>query len=66
VGTASFAALPVSTTHVASGAVVGIGLHRGTGAIRWRTVRAMGFAWLVTLPVSGLASAALYRLLASR
>ena len=54
VGLASLAALPVSTTHVSSGAIIGIGLHRGASSIRWPTVRDMLLAWLVTLPVAAL------------
>jgi PiT family inorganic phosphate transporter len=49
---ASFVALPVSTTHVASGAIVGVGLRSGSRAVQWRTVGSMVVAWLVTLPVS--------------
>ncbi|HWC64998.1 MAG TPA: inorganic phosphate transporter [Thermoanaerobaculia bacterium] len=66
VGAASFAALPVSTTHVSSGAVIGIGLRRGRGAVRWKTVRDIVLAWIVTLPVAALAGAAAWKLLASR
>ena len=51
---ASFVALPVSTTHVATGAIVGAGLGGGSGAIRWSTVFELVLAWLVTLPVAGL------------
>jgi PiT family inorganic phosphate transporter len=65
VGTASFAALPVSTTHVSSGAIIGIGLHHGS-AIRWRTVREMALAWLVTLPVAALAGGLAFALLSRR
>jgi PiT family inorganic phosphate transporter len=54
VGLASIAALPVSTTHVSSGAIIGIGLHRGAASLRWPTVRDMLLAWLITLPVAGL------------
>jgi PiT family inorganic phosphate transporter len=53
VGAASVVALPVSTTHVSSGAIIGIGLHHGS-AIQWRTVREMALAWLVTLPIAAL------------
>ena len=65
VGAASLAALPVSTTHVSSGAIVGIGLHRGTRSVCWRTVRDMLVAWLVTLPVAALAGGGAYALLRS-
>jgi len=64
VGAASLAALPVSTTHVSSSAIIGIGLHRGARTVDWRTVREMLFAWIVTLPVAGLVGAGAYALLA--
>ncbi len=46
--------LPVSTTHVSSSAIIGIGLLKGIQAVRWTTVRDMVLAWIVTLPVAGL------------
>ncbi|MCS6897422.1 MAG: inorganic phosphate transporter [Nitrospira sp.] len=46
--------LPVSTTHVSSSAIVGIGLRKGLRSIRWRTVCDMALAWFVTLPLSTL------------
>lgn len=63
VGLASWAALPVSTTHVSSGAIIGIGLRRGARNVRWRTVRDMLLAWLVTVPVAALLGAAAFALL---
>lgn len=50
VASASFLALPVSTTHISSSAIVGIGFY--SGYTRWRTVHEMLLAWLVTLPVA--------------
>jgi len=64
VGLASWAALPVSTTQVSAGSVFGIGLRRGAGAVRWRTVRDVLLAWLVTLPVAALVGFAAFRVLA--
>ncbi|MBI5202545.1 MAG: inorganic phosphate transporter [Elusimicrobia bacterium] len=61
---ASRLALPVSTTHVSSGAIIGIGL-KGGQEIQWKTVRDMGLAWIVTLPVSA-AFAAVSCLVVSR
>jgi len=56
VGAASRFAMPVSTTHVSSGAIVGVGLcHR---AVQWKVVGEMLLAWLVTLPASALLAAA--------
>ena len=63
VGLASLAALPVSTTHVSTGAIIGIGLHRGADSVRWRTVREMLLAWLVTLPAAALLAGMAYALL---
>jgi PiT family inorganic phosphate transporter len=54
---ASAVALPVSTTHVASGAIVGVGLRSGSRAVQWTTVRAMVVAWLITVPVSAAGAA---------
>ncbi|HYL22676.1 MAG TPA: anion permease [Gemmatimonadales bacterium] len=58
VGLASFLTLPVSTTHVSSGAILGIGLHRKD--VRWRVVRDIGLAWVVTLPVAGIIAGLTY------
>lgn len=43
--------LPVSTTHVSAGAIMGSGVT-GEGGIFWPTVRSMTTAWCVTVPVS--------------
>src|SRR5258706_6218995 len=53
---ASRFALPVSTTHVSSGAIIGIGLSKGDG-VRWKMVTEMILAWIVTLPCSALIAA---------
>jgi PiT family inorganic phosphate transporter len=58
VGLASFLTLPVSTTHVSSGAILGIGLHRKD--VRWRVVRDIVLAWIVTLPVAGVIASVAY------
>jgi PiT family inorganic phosphate transporter len=63
VGAASLVALPVSTTHVSSSAIIGVGLHRGAETIHWRTVRDMLLAWVVTLPVSALIGAGAFALI---
>jgi PiT family inorganic phosphate transporter len=54
---ASRTGLPVSTTHIAVGAVIGVGLARGIGAIDLRVIGGIVVSWLVTLPVgAGLAA----------
>ncbi len=57
--------VPVSTTHVSSSAIIGIGLLRGLTTIRWATVRDMVLAWIVTLPASALLAGAAYVILSS-
>jgi PiT family inorganic phosphate transporter len=56
--------LPVSTTHVSSSAIIGIGLLKGLKAIRWATVRDMVLAWIVTLPAAALLASLAYLILA--
>ncbi len=54
---ASRTGLPVSTTHIAVGAVIGVGLARGIGAIDLRVIGGIVVSWFVTLPVgAGLAA----------
>lgn len=57
---ASNLGLPVSTTHVSSGAIIGVGLRRGWRAVQWRTIRDMALAWLVTIPVAAAVAIAAY------
>lgn len=58
VGAASRFALPVSTTHVSSGAIIGVGLSGDRQQVCWTTIREMLLAWVITLPVSAILSAA--------
>jgi PiT family inorganic phosphate transporter len=53
VATATFLGLPLSTTHVTTSAIVGIGV-RSRGRANWRIVRDIATAWLVTLPTAAL------------
>ena len=50
-------ALPVSTTHVVSGAVMGAGATRRFGAVRWGVARNILVAWLLTIPATALMAA---------
>jgi len=60
---ASRTGLPVSTTHIAVGAVIGVGLARGIGAIDMRVIGGIVVSWLITLPVGGVLAALFYFLL---
>ncbi|MGN7611721.1 inorganic phosphate transporter [Magnetococcales bacterium HHB-1] len=57
---ASKTGLPVSTTHVAVGAVMGVGLARGIGAIDLRVIGSIIVSWMVTLPAGALLAALLF------
>ena len=54
---ASKTGLPVSTTHIAVGAVMGVGLARGIGALDLRVLGNIVISWVVTLPVGGVLAA---------
>ncbi len=53
---ASRTGIPVSTTHIAVGAVVGVGLARGIGALDLRVIGGIFMSWVITLPVGALLS----------
>jgi PiT family inorganic phosphate transporter len=44
--------VPVSSTHVISGAIVGVGATRGKNAVQWEVVREMMMAWVITIPLA--------------
>jgi len=60
---ASRTGLPVSTTHILVGAVIGVGLARGVGAIDLRVVGGIIVSWVVTLPASGILAALIFYIL---
>ena len=60
---ASRTGMPVSTTHIAVGAVMGVGLARGIGAIDLRVIGGIVVSWIVTLPIGGVLSALIFFLL---
>ena len=57
---ASRTGLPVSTTHILVGAVMGVGLARGIGAIDLRVVAGIVTSWLITLPIAAALSAVFF------
>ncbi len=54
---ASRTGMPVSTTHIAVGAVMGVGLARGIGALDLRVIGNIVVSWIVTLPAGGILAA---------
>jgi PiT family inorganic phosphate transporter len=57
---ASHFGMPVSTTHVISSAIMGVGSSDRLKTVRWGVARSIVVAWILTLPASGLAAALAY------
>lgn len=52
--------IPVSTTHTITGAIVGVGAIQRFSAVRWGIARRVVWAWVLTIPMSGLVGAFCY------
>ncbi|NLV78257.1 MAG: inorganic phosphate transporter [Rhodococcus sp.] len=55
--TSSHFGLPLSTTHVATGSILGTGLGTKGAEVRWGIAGRMAVAWLITLPCAGVVGA---------
>jgi inorganic phosphate transporter, PiT family len=56
IGFATHWGIPLSTTHVISSSIMGVGSTKGLNAVKWTVVERMVWAWLMTLPITaGLA-----------
>mgnify|MGYP000846721137 CR=1 FL=1 len=55
--------IPVSTTHVIAGSIMGVGTVEGARGVRWGTARRIVFAWFMTIPLTAMCSALAYFLL---
>lgn len=53
----------LSTTQVVTGSVLGAGVGKPDGAVRWGVVRRLAVAWLITLPLAGTVGAVGYQLI---
>jgi PiT family inorganic phosphate transporter len=62
-GTAALWGMPVSSTHAASGTLIGAGLVRGTKAVKWGTMRSIIWAWVLSAPLAAVFSYTLYQLM---
>ena len=49
--------MPVSTTHVISSAIMGVGSARGPKGVRWGVARRILVAWIITIPSAGVIAA---------
>ena len=52
--------IPVSTTHTITGSIIGVGLTKRVSAVRWGVTVSLLWAWVLTIPVSGLLAAIVY------
>lgn len=57
---ASLGGVPVSTTHVVSGSIMGVGSTKRFSAVRWGVARKIVGAWVITIPMSALVSFAVF------
>jgi PiT family inorganic phosphate transporter len=55
--------IPVSTTHVITGAIIGAGARKGVSAVKWGVTTKIFWAWLLTIPVSAVVGSSMYYLL---
>ncbi|HEU0208688.1 MAG TPA: inorganic phosphate transporter [Candidatus Udaeobacter sp.] len=62
---ASYYGIPLSTTHVITSSIMGVGAVKRLGGMRWTVVERIVWAWILTLPASGLIGYALERVAAA-
>jgi inorganic phosphate transporter, PiT family len=60
---ASFFGAPISTTHVISSAILGVGASKRLSAVRWGIAGRMATAWILTIPAAGAVAAVCFALL---
>ena len=60
--TATLLHLPVSTTHVVSGSIMGVGAAKRIRAVRWGVAQQMLVAWVLTIPCTAFMGAVAYQI----
>jgi len=55
--TTALLGVPVSTTHVISGAIMGVGAVENAAKVKWITARRIVWAWIITIPASACIAA---------
>jgi PiT family inorganic phosphate transporter len=56
-------AIPVSTTHTITGAIIGVGATTNLSGIKWGVAKSIAWAWLLTIPLSAIVSALCFHVL---
>jgi PiT family inorganic phosphate transporter len=54
--------IPVSTTHVIAGSIMGVGTVEDASRVKWVTARRIVWAWLITIPFTAACSSIVYLL----
>jgi PiT family inorganic phosphate transporter len=57
---ASSLGIPVSTTHVITGSIMGVGAAKRTSAVRWGVAQRLVMAWIITIPAAAVVGALFY------
>jgi PiT family inorganic phosphate transporter len=57
---ATHAGIPVSTTHTITGSIIGVGSTTKLSGIKWGVATRIVWAWILTIPMSGLVAAGFY------
>ncbi len=55
--------IPVSTTHTITGSIIGVGATKRLSAVRWGVTVSLLWAWILTIPISGLMAALIFFLM---
>lgn len=55
--------IPVSTTHTITGSIIGVGATKRLSAVRWGVTVNLLWAWVLTIPISGILAALFYFIL---
>ncbi|MDD5340562.1 MAG: inorganic phosphate transporter [Candidatus ainarchaeum sp.] len=56
--------IPVSTTHVIAGSISGVGVLKRSSAVSWNVARRIVYAWFLTIPLTAVAAALIYYVVA--
>jgi PiT family inorganic phosphate transporter len=54
--------VPVSTTHVITGAVAGVGAAKNAAQVKWQVTIKIVWAWILTIPAAAICAAVVYKL----
>ncbi len=54
---ATYLGIPVSTTHIVTGSVAGVGIQQGWKTVNWQVLQRITISWLLTIPCAGLFAA---------